>query len=55
MKLYSSEKEGEGDKWRHSRIVLRPDSNIEGYDELVFDVDSAGELRVVDEFVAVIG
>lgn len=55
VKLYSSEKIVDGDEWQHSRIVLRPDSNIEGYGKLVFDDESAGELNVIGEFVAVIG
>ncbi len=55
VKLYSSEKVRDGDEWQHSRIVLRPDSNREGYDDLVFDDESAGELNVIGEFVAVIG
>ncbi len=55
VKLYSSEKVRDGHEWQHSRIVLRPDSNREGYDDLVFDDESAGELRVIGEFVAVIG
>ena len=55
VKLYSSEKISDGDEWRHSKIVLRPDSNLEGYDDLVFNDESAGELSVIGEFVAVIG
>ena len=55
VKLYSSEKSCDGDTWRHSKIVLKPDSYIDGYEELVFDSESEGELRVIGEFVAVIG
>ena len=54
-KLYHSEKIAVEDEWRHSRVVLKPDSNIEGYEELVFDRESLGELRVVGELVAVLG
>jgi len=54
VKRYSSEKAGESDEWRHSRIVLKPESYIEGYEDLVFENEVAGELRVVGEFVAVI-
>jgi len=53
VKRYSSEKVGEGDEWRHSRIVLKPESYMDGYEDLVFESDEAGELRVVGEFVAV--
>ncbi|MFK5949380.1 MAG: S24 family peptidase, partial [Methylococcales bacterium] len=55
VKRYSSEKVQEGDEWMHSRIVLKPESYMDGYEDLVFDGDEAGELRVVGEFVAVIG
>ena len=54
VKLYSSRKVSCGDEWRHSKIVLRPYSNNKGYDELVFDNESAGKLRVIGEFVAVL-
>ncbi len=55
VKLYHSEKIIKEDGWRHSRIVLRPDSYIEGYEELVFDGDSLGDLRVIGELIAVLG
>jgi len=55
VKLYHSEKIIEGDGWRHSRIVLRPDSYIEGYEELVFDRDSLVDLSVIGELIAVLG
>jgi len=54
VKRYSSEKVAEGDEWQHSRIVLKPESYVDGYDDLVFENDEAGELRVVGEFVAVL-
>jgi len=55
VKLYSSEKIAKGDQWRHSKIVLRPDSYIEGYEELVFDENSLGDLIVIGELIAVLG
>lgn len=55
VKLYSSEKESKGDNWRHTKIVLKPDSYMAGYRNIVFDVESEGELCIVGEFVAVIG
>lgn len=54
VKLYTSNKISHGDQWRHSKIVLQPDSNKEGYHELVFDNESVGKLRVIGEFVAVL-
>ncbi|VAW63806.1 ATP/GTP-binding protein [hydrothermal vent metagenome] len=55
VKRYSSEKMQEGDEWLHSQIVLKPESYMDGYEDLVFENDEVGELRVVGEFVAVIG
>jgi len=54
VKLYSSEKTNHGDEWRHERIVLRPDSYTDGYEDIVFDEASEGELEVIGEFVAVL-
>jgi len=39
-----------GDEWRHSRIVLRSATNQTGYNDLVFEEESEGELSVVGEF-----
>jgi len=55
VKLYFSEKITEGDEWRHSRIVLKPDSYNKSYKELVFDEDSFGELSIIGELIAVLG
>lgn len=55
VKLYSSEKIDNGDEWRHSKIVLKPDSYKEGYRDLEFEDDLLQELKVVGEFVAVLG
>jgi len=54
IKLYKSEKIFDGDEWRHNKIVLQPDSNSEGYEELSFDNESESGLRVIGEFVAVL-
>ncbi|MHB1140804.1 MAG: DNA/RNA helicase domain-containing protein [Sulfuricaulis sp.] len=56
VKVYESEKVANDDgTWQHSRIVLRPDTNTTGYKEMTFSDDSAGELRVIAELVAVLG
>ncbi len=55
VKLYCSEKITEGDEWRHRRIVLKPDSYIEGYEELVLEDDSLVDLSVIGELIAVLG
>lgn len=54
VKLYKSEKRSSADGWRHSKIVLRPDSNREEYVDLVFGEETVGELSVIGEFVAVL-
>lgn len=56
IKLYESEKViSEGGGWLHSRIVLKPDSTEPDYTPIVFDEESAAELRVIAELVAVLG
>ena len=55
VKLYGSEKKSDGDDWRHTKIVLKPDSHMSGYRNLIFDVETEDELHVIGEFVAVIG
>lgn len=56
VKIYESEKKiGDDDSWQHIRIRLRPDSNAPGYKVMEFDGETAGELKVVAELVAVLG
>ena len=55
IKIYTSEKNVNDGGWSHNRIVLRPDSYDSSYEDLVFDNESAEELRVIGEFIAVIG
>ncbi|MCK4248822.1 MAG: DUF2075 domain-containing protein, partial [Candidatus Omnitrophica bacterium] len=54
VKLYSSEKVAVKDSWRHNKIILRPDSNVAGYESIVLDGEQAEELKVIGEFVAAI-
>lgn len=55
VKIYESEKATFGDdSWQHTRIWLRPDTNVPGYKALEFDGEAAGELKVVAELVAVL-
>ncbi|MEW6586085.1 MAG: DNA/RNA helicase domain-containing protein [Nitrospirota bacterium] len=54
IKVYSSEKITNGDEWRHSRVVLKPSSYNDEYEELVFQGDEVVDLRVVGELVAVL-
>ena len=55
VKRYSSEKTANGDEWLHSQIVLKPETYVDGYEVLVFEDEVAGELRVIGEFVTVVG
>lgn len=56
VKVYQSEKtpahEGE---WRHSRIVLKPDSTDPNYLPIVLEPKEAENLKVIAELVAVLG
>lgn len=56
VKVYESRKEVTPDgSWRHSSIVLRPDSSLPGYEEIVLSEVQVEDLWVVAELVAVLG
>jgi SOS-response transcriptional repressor LexA len=55
IKIYQSEKAVSEDSWSHTRIVLKPDSTISGFKEIVLERDQVGELTVLGELVAVLG
>jgi SOS-response transcriptional repressor LexA len=55
VKIYDSKKIAFEDSWRHERIILRPDSRESGFKEIVLQRDDAAELKVIGEFVAVVG
>ena len=55
VKVYQSEKRASEDSWEHSRITLKPDSNIPGFRDIVLDGQEIGELSVRGELVAVLG
>ncbi|MCS6292534.1 MAG: DUF2075 domain-containing protein [Nitrospira sp.] len=55
IKKYESEKaKTEDDSWRHRRITLKPESTDPSYKPIVFEDDSADELVVIAEMVAVL-
>jgi hypothetical protein len=55
IKRYESVRaEREDGTWRHERIVLRPESDLGGYSEIVLEDDEADELRVLGILVAVL-
>ena len=55
VKIFESKKSGSEDSWLHEQIILRPDSRESGFKEIVLQRDDAAELRVIGEFVAVVG
>lgn len=56
IKRYQSAKdEDDNGQWRHSKILLKPETTEFGYKALEFDESMAGDLVVLAEYVAVIG
>ncbi|MGZ5498827.1 MAG: type I restriction enzyme endonuclease domain-containing protein, partial [Candidatus Aminicenantales bacterium] len=55
LKRYRSEKESAPDgTWRHTRIVLRPESDRDGYEPIVIEEAEEAELHVIAELIGVI-
>ena len=55
IKSYRSEKIAIGEQLVNQRIVLSPLSSASGYTDIVIDAESACDLRVIGEFLAVLG
>jgi hypothetical protein len=56
VKVYESRKEQAPDgSWRHTSIVLRPDTTAAGFEPIVLAPEAAADLRIVAELVAVLG
>jgi uncharacterized protein len=56
VKIYESTKENLIDgSWRHTSIILRPDSYLPRYEPIVLSKEQAEDLRVIGELVAVLG
>lgn len=56
VKRYHSEKKSNADgTWQHESIILKPETNMPGYQEIKLSEDEAADLKVLGEFVAVIG
>lgn len=56
VKVYESEKvNGEDGGWQHSRITLRPDSLFPDYEAIVLEGGDVEGLRVVAEWMGVVG
>jgi len=41
--------------WRHSSIILRPDTTASGYEPFIFTEEQADDVKVIAELVAVLG
>jgi hypothetical protein len=54
VKIYRSEKTTTEDAWSHRIIRLEPDSMQLGFKPLILNPETANELQVVGEFVAII-
>jgi SOS-response transcriptional repressor LexA len=56
VKVYESQKEHFADgTWRHISILLRPDTMAAGYEPIILDESQSEELKVIGEFIAVLG
>jgi len=56
VKIYDSKKKMlEDGTWRHTSIILRPETTANGYEPIVLDESQSEELQVIGEFVAVLG
>jgi uncharacterized protein len=55
LKRYYSDKERAPDgTWRHARVILRPESDREGYQPIVIDGADESELQIIAELIGVI-
>ena len=55
IKTYSSEKDNTAEGWEHTSIVLRPNSFDESYKNIIINKENAEGMRVIGEFVSVLG
>jgi uncharacterized protein len=56
VKVYESEKSRDDDgAWHHTRITLRPDSDVAGFKPIVFEASDLEGLDIVAELVTVLG
>ena len=56
VKVYNSTKEALPDgSWRHKSIILKPDTNMPGYEPMVFNRDNAENVKIIAVLVAVLG
>ena len=55
VKIYRSEKTATEDSWQHTRIILKPDSNKMGFNDITLELDPLAGPTVLGELVAVLG
>ena len=56
LKRYHSEKaQGPDGTWEHTRIVLSPDTMAEGYEPITIEASGDEEVRVIAEWLGVVG
>lgn len=56
VKVYESMKNVLADgTWRHTSIVLKPDTTASGYEPFVFNEEQGNDLKVIAEMVAILG
>jgi type I restriction enzyme, R subunit len=56
LKRYQSEKSQSADgTWEHTRIVLSPDTTVEGYEPIVIEASGDEEVRVIAEWLGTVG
>jgi superfamily II DNA or RNA helicase/HKD family nuclease len=54
IKTYSSEKTTSEEDWKHTSIVLRPNSFDDSYENIIINEENSLEMRVVGEFVKIL-
>ena len=54
IKTYSSEKAISEGNWKHTSIVLRPNSYDDSYKNIIINEENGAEMRVVGEFVKIL-
>jgi hypothetical protein len=54
IKTYSSEKEVYDENWRHTSIVLRPNSYDDSYKEIIINNENGAQMKVIGEFVKIL-
>lgn len=56
VKVYNSTKEEFPDgSWRHTSIILKPNTNMSEYEPIVFSRENAEDVKIIAELVAVLG